>query len=217
MMSPESRLGFYFGTHPAEAEAFGLGGINGFINTINPVNWVKGIWNTVAHPVKTISGIGDSVTNTLNTIKNGSSVEQFGLLGNFIGAEIGGIAVGELTSIPINKLKTHVPQLKNGKTVYRVYGEDSGPYGASWTTKNPLKVKNYRDKAGLPSGLESNARNSGQFVIEGVVIDSDKCVLQRKALPLDGTTGGINEYIIPNAIENGAIQIKNVSGANPPF
>jgi len=36
-------------------------------------------------------------------------------------------------------------------------------------------------------------------------------------LPLDGTTGGINEYIIPNAIENGAIQIKNVSGANPPF
>ncbi len=115
------------------------------------------------------------------------------------------------------KSTNFVPNLKNGDTVYRVYGGDSLPGGASWTTKNPSKIHDYRNKAGLPSGLESGVTNSGQFVIEGVVTDSSQCVLKRKALPLDGNIGGLNEYIIPNAVEQGAIKIKNVSGVNPPF
>ena len=96
--------------------------------------------------------------------------------------------------------------------VYRVYGEDAKADGFSWTTENPNKVDNYRDKAGLPSGGESGANNSGQFVIEGSV-DPRNIIEQRSALPLDGNKGGLHELIIdPKDVE-----IKRVSGANPPF
>jgi len=96
--------------------------------------------------------------------------------------------------------------------VYRVYGEDAKADGFSWTTENPNKVDNFRDKAGLPSGGESGSTNSGQFVIEGNVKKSD-VIKQRPALPLDGNKGGLPETIIdPKNVE-----IKRVSGANPPF
>jgi len=32
-----------------------------------------------------------------------------------------------------------------------------------------------------------------------------------------GNKGGLNEYIIPNAVKNGAVKITNVSGINPEF
>lgn len=101
--------------------------------------------------------------------------------------------------------------------MYRVYGGDSVADGASWSTTNPGKVGNYRNKAGLPSGGESGAVNTGQFVIQGTVEDASKCVSSRKALPLDGNKGGLNEYIIPKAIESGAVKVTNVSGVNPEF
>jgi hypothetical protein len=54
-------------------------------------------------------------------------------------------------------------------------------------------------------------------VIEGDLVDPSKVVLQRSALPLDGMKGGIPEYIIPQWMENGAINIINVSGVHPEF
>jgi hypothetical protein len=39
----------------------------------------------------------------------------------------------------------------------------------------------------------------------------------RSALSLDGNDGGLEEYIIPNWMESGAIKIHNVSGVNPEF
>ena len=108
-----------------------------------------------------------------------------------------------------------IPLLKNGDTVYRVYGGDSAPDGASWTTVKPSQVKNFRDKAGLPSGKESGVINSGRFVITGTVTDSSKCVKSRRALPLDGNKGGLTEYIIPNPFESGAIKVQNVQGITP--
>lgn len=51
----------------------------------------------------------------------------------------------------------------------------------------------------------------------GTLNDPAAVVLQRSALPLDGTKGGLPEYIIPNWMENGSITITRVSGANPEF
>lgn len=36
-------------------------------------------------------------------------------------------------------------------------------------------------------------------------------------VPLDGNRGRLDEYIIPNGIEKGAIQLDRVSGINPEF
>lgn len=52
--------------------------------------------------------------------------------------------------------------------------------------------------------------------VEGTLNDPAAVVLQRSA-PLDGTKGGLPEYIIPNWMENGSITITRVSGANPEF
>jgi RHS repeat-associated protein len=119
---------------------------------------------------------------------------------------------GEESSETGVKVKPH----KNQK-IYRVYGGDSKASCASWTPVDPSTEPNYRDKAGLPSGRESGVNNSGRFVIEGTLEDHSKVVLTRSALPLDGKGGGMDEYIIPNGIENGAISINKVGGANPEF
>jgi hypothetical protein len=56
--------------------------------------------------------------------------------------------------------------------------------------------------------------NTGRFVIEGTLTDIIG-VGTRQALPLDGNNGGLQEVVIPNAANQ--VQIKGVSGANPPF
>ena len=104
-----------------------------------------------------------------------------------------------------------------GQKLYRVYGGDSAAGGASWSPVNPGSVANYRDVAGLPSGGASGFNNSGRFVIEGTLQDPAGVVNVRSALPLDGNSGGILEYIIPNWQKTGAIQVNRVSGVNPEF
>ena len=41
--------------------------------------------------------------------------------------------------------------------------------------------------------------------------------MERTAEALDGNRGGITEYIIPNALESGAVRVDRVSGVNPEF
>ena len=101
--------------------------------------------------------------------------------------------------------------------IYRVYGGDSAAGGASWSPVHPGAVPDYRDIAGLPSGGASGYHNTGRFVIEGTLRDPGAVVLQREALPLDGMKGGLPEYIIPDGIDSGAIQVDRVSGVNPEF
>ena len=116
-----------------------------------------------------------------------------------------------------NKKTSQIRPLKKGNKVYSVYGGDSRAGGASWARISPNKYKNYRSSAALPSGKESGVTNTGRFVIEGVVEDPSKVVMTRKAIPLDGHKGGIDEYIIPDWENNGAIEIIRVSGVNPEF
>lgn len=110
-----------------------------------------------------------------------------------------------------------LPTPSSGDTVYRVYGGDSMPGGASWSPVNPASVKNYRDVAGLPSGGASGFDNSGRFVVEGTLQDPSKVVKVRLASSLDRNKGGIPEYVIPDALSNGAVEVKRVSGVNPEF
>ncbi|PIE40758.1 MAG: hypothetical protein CSA49_06835 [Gammaproteobacteria bacterium] len=51
--------------------------------------------------------------------------------------------------------------------VFRAFGGDARAQGFSWTTKDPRKVENFRDAAGLPSGRESGATNTAEFLIQG--------------------------------------------------
>lgn len=79
--------------------------------------------------------------------------------------------------------------------VYRAFGGDARAQGFSWTTTDPLTVSNFRDVAGLPSGGESGATNTAEFLIKGKVNVSD-IIKSRSALPLDGNKGGLPELII---------------------
>ncbi len=117
------------------------------------------------------------------------------------------------STVGVAKAQTNATKSGSGaiERVFRVYGGDSRAGGASWSPIDPRSVANYRDVAGLPSG------NTGQFVIEGELADPSKVVLRRSALPLDGNTGGIPEYVIPDWMDNGAIRVTRVSGVNPEF
>lgn len=81
------------------------------------------------------------------------------------------------------------------QTVYRVFGGDARAEGFSWTPVNPTTVSDFRNLAGLPSGGESGALNTADFMLEGTV-NKVNIISQRAALPLDGNIGGLPEYII---------------------
>jgi hypothetical protein len=97
-------------------------------------------------------------------------------------------------------------------SVYRTYGGDAKAEGYSWTSENPNNMSNFRDGAGLPSGGASGSTNTGQFVIEGTVMNKNVINI-RRALPLDGNKGGIPELIIKPS----NVKVNRVSGANPKF
>ncbi|UWQ06666.1 RHS repeat-associated core domain-containing protein [Aliiroseovarius crassostreae] len=143
------------------------------------------------------------------------------VIGEASGAAAGALLrrgnVGDAAETATEQVNRSVEAPTQGQKVYRVYGGDSGPNGASWSPVDPSTVPDYRDAAGLPSGGESGATNSGRFVIEGTLQDPSATVLTREALPLDGTTGGLPEYIIPNAIESGAVRVDSVGGVNPEY
>lgn len=79
--------------------------------------------------------------------------------------------------------------------VYRAFGDDARAQGFSWTTKDPQKMSDFRDAAGLPSGGASGANNSADFLVKGKANTSD-IIKSRPALPLDGNKGGLPELII---------------------
>ena len=81
------------------------------------------------------------------------------------------------------------------KTVYRAFGGDSRAEGFSWTPKDPRTISDFRNLAGLPSGGESGATNTAEFLIEGKV-NPYNIITKRPALQLDGNVGGLLEYKI---------------------
>jgi len=98
--------------------------------------------------------------------------------------------------------------VQEGMTVYRVFGDEAGALGRSWTPVNPGTVSNYRNAAGLPAG------NSGRFVVQGT-LNSISGVTTRAALRIGSNAGGLSEIVIPRA--SAQVDILRVMGANPRF
>ena len=130
------------------------------------------------------------------------------------------LGIGSATTIEAEGYLSNTPRV--GTTVYRVWGSDpttpevngSFAWGHSWTPINPATVQNYREIAGLPSGGASGAFNSARFVSEGIIMDPTG-ISVRSALSLDGLTGNLIEYVIPNPEIQ--IQLINIAGVNPPY
>ena len=105
--------------------------------------------------------------------------------------------------------------VQSGTKLYRVFGGDAQGLGRSWTDVNPGNIPDFRNMAGLPtSTIVDGANNSGQFMAEGFLKDTTG-VIYRRALPLNGNTGGLGEYVVPDPERQ--IELINVSGVNPEF
>ena len=121
----------------------------------------------------------------------------------------GGVQIaGSLNQLNSAQGKPLVNSVFQGKTVYRVWGNEAGPHGRSWTTVNPNTVAQYRDAAGLPN------QNAGRFVSEGILRNTTG-VTHQGATPLHGNKGGLSEVVIPNAQKQ--VELTRVSGVNPQF
>jgi hypothetical protein len=203
--------------------------------TTGEVNWgqvaVSGAFGAVGGGAGALIGkhlLGNAaegaVENVANYAVSGQPVTPGGLLRNAAeGAATSAATGGTMSKVhlptAVNKLGDELPTPFEGQKIYRVYGGDAQATGASWSPSHPGSVANYRDVAGLPSGKTApdHSVNSGQFLLEGTLRDPSAVVKTRAALPLDGNRGGLDEYIIPNGIEKGAIQLDRVSGINPEF
>jgi len=174
-----------------------------------------GALRSVAHPKET-SGLAPISAELLGH-ESGARAIAFTIAAFGVGFDAARAARAGRATGKATEAAGGMPAPTQGQTVYRVYGGDSAAGGASWSPTNPGSVGNYRNAAGLPSGGASGATNTGQFVIEGTIADPSKVVLTRNALPLDGMTGGLPEYIIPKWMDNGAINVTRVSGVNPHF
>ena len=88
-------------------------------------------------------------------------------------------------------------ELKVGDGVFRVYGDEAGRGGLSWTTVDPRTLVNYRTALGLPG------RNSGERVLAARVASAENVLGARRALPLAGNPGGAPEYLIAGDLASG--------------
>ena len=190
----------------------------------NPVNFVDPIGLIGAIPGG--FGVGGSGANWLG---GAGSVAYGGLSGvgsaimndPFTGGFVRGAAqkLGACGSSPLcTMVTTFVPVVRGGavasgapavgQRVFRTWGDEAGAWGKSWTRTDPRSVAGYRDAAGLPG------RNTGRFVSEGRLTNTEG-VLQRRALPLEGKPGGLDEVVIPDPRRQ--IELERVSGVNPEF
>jgi RHS repeat-associated protein len=151
------------------------------------------------------------------------AVAQFGVQGGEDAALALGQAYQNRAAQSIGGRISGAGQNLAGIKVYRVWGRDpnnpdmkrqAGPWGASWTPVDPRTVPNYREAAGLPSGGESGAYNASRFVSVGIINDTSG-VRVRQALSVDGKTGGLTEFVMPNPQTQ--ITLIGVYGVNPPY
>ncbi|KAF0163896.1 MAG: RHS repeat-associated core domain-containing protein [Rhodocyclaceae bacterium] len=95
-----------------------------------------------------------------------------------------------------------------GTKVFRVWGDEAGAWGRSWSTVDPRTISDYRNAAGLPN------QNTGRFLSEGI-LENTTGIKLKSADPLHGNVGGLPEIVIPNPAQQ--IRMQNVQGLNPQF
>ncbi|MFZ0916577.1 MAG: RHS repeat-associated core domain-containing protein, partial [Candidatus Udaeobacter sp.] len=121
--------------------------------------------------------------------------------------ETGGIGMG----LPAGAITTaaSVTAAGEGTQVFRVFGNEAKGLGQYYTTVNPAAVANYRKTAGLFPG------NSGQFVLQGTLKNTEGVILSRAAAGPGGIGGGLPQVFVPSPQTQ--INILRVSGVNPEF
>jgi hypothetical protein len=93
--------------------------------------------------------------------------------------------------------------------LFRVFGNEAKGLGQYYTPVNPASVANYRQAAGLYPG------NSGQFVLQGTLKNTQDVIFSRAATGPGGVGGGLPQAFVPSPQTQ--INILRVSGANPEF
>ena len=93
--------------------------------------------------------------------------------------------------------------------IFRVFGNEAKGLGQYYTTVNPANVANYRQAAGLYPG------NSGQFVLQGALKDTQGVIFSRAVPGPGGVGGGLPQAFVPSPQTQ--INVLRVSGANPEF
>ncbi|MBE7539804.1 MAG: RHS repeat-associated core domain-containing protein [Opitutaceae bacterium] len=96
-----------------------------------------------------------------------------------------------------------------GTQLFRVFGDEARGLGQYYTTTNPGAVANFRETAGLFPG------NSGQFLLQGTLNNTEGVIFRSAAPGPGGVGGGLPEVFVPRP--GTQINITNVSGVNPPF
>ncbi len=198
------------------------------------IGWVQGIGQALAVAVKGIVDLVDSRgLPSYQTLQDAAATVEFGKALGYGATHLGevadqyvqmstspndadqrtlGQAIGQGTFVAAATLaplaKAPATSLREGTTLYRVWGDGSGPNGKSWTTVDPSTVPNYRDAAGLP------AQNTGRFVSEGILKDATG-VTTKSAVPLAGNRGGLPEVVVPKPQTQ--IELCRVSGCNPSY
>jgi hypothetical protein len=122
-----------------------------------------------------------------------------GALGYGVGEFVGGVIEGYSTA----------GQVQEGMQLFRVFGGEARGLGQYYTTVNPSSVPNYRSAAGLYPG------NSGGFLLEGTLNNTNGVVFGAAKAGPRGVGGGLPEVFVPNAASQ--ITVRGVWGVNPPF
>jgi RHS repeat-associated protein len=140
----------------------------------------------------------DPVDMVAGAIAGGIVLGPPGVIG---GGILGGLAKGGLRAAA-----REAPEI--GQKVFRVWGDEAGAWGKSWTRVDPRSTPDYRNAAGLPR------QNTGRFVSEGR-LRSTEGVQARGALSLEGKSGGLDELVVPDPRRQ--IELEGVFGVNPEY
>jgi RHS repeat-associated protein len=98
---------------------------------------------------------------------------------------------------------------QQGMRLYRVFGDEAKGLGQYYTTVNPADVADFREAAGLFPG------NSGRFVLEGVLQDTEGVQVGVAEAGPRGVGGGLPQVFVPNPTSQ--ISVLRISGVNPRF
>jgi hypothetical protein len=173
------------------------------------VNIVPGIATLLNHGINRLTGssIPDAPTLQPANVDEAQGSEAFNVISALSPIAEIGTATSVITYGAEATAASEGPTV--GETVYRVWGDQSGPYGKSWTPVDPETVQNYRSAAGLPDW------NSGTQLTKGTLTNTEGVTVQ-PATPLHGNPGGLKEYVVPDP--KSQVDIKSIKlKENPPI
>jgi hypothetical protein len=131
-----------------------------------------------------------------------------------VAAAAGGLAIADAIaaeSLPLVSMDIPVGGSTEqvGTQLFRVFGNEAQGLGNYYTTVDPGTLVDYRTTAGLFPG------NSGSFVLQGTLSDTDGVIFTSAAPGPGGVGGGLPEVFVPNPATQ--INITGVRGVNPSF